>query len=306
MKCIKANMQISWVLSENERDRRFNKLKKVSFRNNLLKPDEPSTPEYTVALTRPPEITFTTEELLFLDQVRTSIRAFTSPRYEQFFRSEPETYKHLGDVSFFGGVVNYNYWNKYISASDTFSQGVLLNLEAMNQLCLEDRYSLIKANGLPAYCFMESIYTDEEDTSLCVCLDILHRLRLTNNTPVIRYESIYTSPWASNYDDEQRHRHLMERMKSWAFPDRDTKRGILGFDPYLTLLMRMIIAFSTDNVNLQDRVTCERVRHQCSMMLYRYMKNKLGIQANQKFREAMDICSNAQETASIIKRRLPV
>ena len=28
-------MQISWVLSENERDRRFNKLKKISFRNNL-------------------------------------------------------------------------------------------------------------------------------------------------------------------------------------------------------------------------------------------------------------------------------
>ena len=42
--------QMSWVLSEKERDRRYNKLKKVGFRNGLLRSSISESPDRQISL----------------------------------------------------------------------------------------------------------------------------------------------------------------------------------------------------------------------------------------------------------------
>ena len=83
-------MQISWVLSEQERERRFNKLKKVTFRNNLI-PDSAEThpvatsshcdqPLVATPLHKSLEIDFTIEEQLRLENLRDYVKAMAVPR----------------------------------------------------------------------------------------------------------------------------------------------------------------------------------------------------------------------------------
>lgn len=85
-KCLHAKMQISWVLSEPERERRFNKLKKSSYRNNLTS-DSPDLSSNLVMLASPlhksPEINFTIEEQLRLENLRDYVKAMAVPRYER-------------------------------------------------------------------------------------------------------------------------------------------------------------------------------------------------------------------------------
>jgi hypothetical protein len=298
-KCIMAKMQVEHVLSDVDRDRKFNKLSKVVNKSVRV---------MGVSNLIPPrlEMPFTMEEYLRLDRVRSAFRSFVNQKYEQFFQTEKEGLGHLAQVSYFGGVIQYDFWKKFIDASDLISQEVMLNLEVMSSLNLEDRFALIRSNGLPTYSFMESVYTDETDPTLCICLSILHDQRLTNDVPVIRYNSIYASPWASTADDETRHRELITKMKSWVFPDRDLENGVVGFDSNLMILMRMLISFNTDNVQLRDPASCNQIRDQFSFMLYRYLKNRYNHLVWEKHSEAMEICSNAIETANILRSRLPV
>ena len=66
-------------------------------------------------------------------------------------------------MSYFGGIMKYNHWKRFIDASDYFAQEMFLHLDIMKELTPNDQTALIRANGLPSYCYMESIYTDEED-----------------------------------------------------------------------------------------------------------------------------------------------
>jgi hypothetical protein len=76
------------------------------------------------------------------------------------------------------------------------------------------------------------------------------------------------SPWAANLEDEEQHRKLIQRMKSWAKLPPDSP---MSHNPNLASLMRFIIAFSPDMVSLQRRDVCERILNFYCMMLYRYM-----------------------------------
>jgi hypothetical protein len=87
-------MQISWVLSEQERDRRFNKLKKISYRNNLttgttaLVKTEPVTAPDPISLFKTPEIQFTVEEQLRIESWKNYIGDKRNAKYAYFFTCE--------------------------------------------------------------------------------------------------------------------------------------------------------------------------------------------------------------------------
>ena len=91
-------MQISWVLSEQERDRRFNKLKKISYRNNLttgtatatatVVKTEPVTAPDPISLFKTPEIQFTVEEQLRIESWKNYIGDKRNAKYAYFFTCE--------------------------------------------------------------------------------------------------------------------------------------------------------------------------------------------------------------------------
>jgi len=76
------------------------------------------------------DMPFTMEEYLQVEQVRSTFRSLVNLKYENFFANEREGLNHLAQVSYFGGVIQYDFWKKFIDASDLFSQEVMLNLEA--------------------------------------------------------------------------------------------------------------------------------------------------------------------------------
>jgi hypothetical protein len=96
-------MQISWVLTEKERDRRYNKLKKVGFRNEFRRTNSESssaTPPPTkidkaVAMPSIPGINFTVEEQLHLENLLTYMRGISKTRYEKYFAFETDCLNHL-------------------------------------------------------------------------------------------------------------------------------------------------------------------------------------------------------------------
>lgn len=109
-------MQPSWVLSEQERERRFNKLKKVAYRNNLMSHSDSETGTTSLVANVPKsiEIHFTIEEQLKLESLRDYIKATAIPKFDYFFDCEPDCLVHLATATYFGGPLNYELWTRYI------------------------------------------------------------------------------------------------------------------------------------------------------------------------------------------------
>ena len=143
-------MQISWVLSEKERDRRYNKLKKVGFRNDFRRSTSESSTTLSTAPTSPtsdrpmaiptiPEVHFTVEEMLHLENLRSFMRSIAKIRYERFFSVEPSCLNHLASVSYFGGPLKYQFWKMFLDVSDIISREMYLTLPCMKEIHPNDQ-----------------------------------------------------------------------------------------------------------------------------------------------------------------------
>lgn len=228
-KCLEANMQISWVLTDQERDRRFNKLKKVSYRNDLTTPthypasasparspvrplpsptalDRRQSSSTLMNLFRAPANLFSTEEFHLLDSIRTFLSDKIREKFDHFFTCEPDVLQHIAHVAYFGGSLKFDLWKRFTNAGEEFAQGVFLNMDDMQELTLNDRHELIKANGLVSYTFIEANSIGEESSGLCASIknavfsghfpsvanlvDILSRLGVADKIPVLTYEQV--------------------------------------------------------------------------------------------------------------------
>lgn len=148
-------MQVSWVLTEQERDRRYNKLKKVGFRNDFGRAsNKTSSPTATptssiamsmsqvkciVALPTIPNVHFTVEERLHLEGIRTQLSNISKARFEKFFSYDLACLNHVAKVSYFGGTMDYDHWKRLIDASDKFAQEMFLNLPFMSEFHPNDQ-----------------------------------------------------------------------------------------------------------------------------------------------------------------------
>jgi hypothetical protein len=169
-----AKMQISWVLSEKERDRRYNKLKKVGFRNEFHPRTNSETSSSTVSdfanagfrtefyprtnfeslsnavATLPkavslgitPDIQFTLEEHLHLESLRNYMKNVARAYYERFFFYEKACLNHMAKVSYFGGTMDYQHWNRFVEASDNFAQDMFFNLDIMKEFRPNDQVEI--------------------------------------------------------------------------------------------------------------------------------------------------------------------
>ncbi len=70
--------------------------------------------------------------------------------------------------------------------------------------------------------------------------------KVENLKPQLTYSQFYSSPWAATYDDERTHLELTRKMSEWP---RDSPKGPI--DDVLATLMKLIMAFSTDFVQLE-------------------------------------------------------
>jgi len=244
-------MQTSWVLSEKERERRFNKLKKVAFRNNLSAKDQYGSPggfQGSRSIIYSLEIVFTREEQLRLESICNYIGRTSVLQFDKFFELDPECILHLTNATYFGGPVDKHFWirlqilgdlfNAYLIVNlfsrfthihEAFDSEILKNIEGIHEIPIHDAHVLISENYLASFCYLESIYLDETDSGLTNglrnatlsgkysamrnLLDILQRLKMVDNHPVLRFDQIYTSPWATCLKDEERYKFLVKLSK---------------------------------------------------------------------------------------------
>jgi hypothetical protein len=119
----------------------------------------------------------------------------------------------------------------------------------------------------------------------------------------IRYDQVYTSPWLESQQNEDRHKKLTSRIKSWILDGQEDS----VIDQIQVMLMGMVMLFSTDNVQLQNPKAVEAVQNKYTLLLLRYLKTKFGQErAMTHFCNGMAMVSLAREAYGLRSKRLPV
>ena len=128
--------------------------------------------------------------------------------------------------------------------------------------------------------------------------DKLEEMNISNRKPLFAYHQFFATPWAANYEDERRHFHLMQMMKAWP---RDTIDSPV--DEIQVTLMKVILAFSPDFIELERPDLVESVQLRYTMLLQKYLKFKYGADANRRFAKGLMMASYAREAHEIHERK---
>ena len=76
-------------------------------------------------------------------------------------------------------------------------------------------------------------------------------------------------------------------------------------DEVMVSLMKLIIGFSPDFLNLERRDLVESIQIRYMHMLHRYLKYKFGEGANKRLNRALEIATMAREAYEIDSRKQP-
>ena len=141
--------------------------------------------------------------------------------------------------------------------------------------------------------------------------------------PGLKYEQVFSSPWAPNIELENRHKELTRKICQWPL-DHGSNGGyhgskrdhsdpaILGgsenVDRTMVVLLVHSLMFNTDFVTLNDPQRVSKIQLQYLSLLHRYLKFKYEHSdfANSQLHGGVMIGSLAREREEIIRQRLPV
>ena len=122
-------------------------------------------------------------------------------------------------------------------------------------------------------------------------------------TNALKYEQLFTSPWASGSELEDRHENIIAKLAAWPIDFNDPNKPI---DKSLLFLIYNIIMLSTDGLRLADESKVKELQVSHYNMLYRYLRHKYNLNVDDHFKEGMDIARLGREAHYIRAHRLPV
>ena len=223
-KCLSAGMRAGWVLSEVERKRRFDKTARSL-------PDPTSTP-------RSIPVRINSDDLSVIRGMNKFMRTCCERSMTDFIGKNPAFMRRLVALSYFGGTVTYDLYRNFTGLSDQFIYYVLTSLDDFRQLPVTDREKLVNVNGQVMNrfkyaisfedrnsCFLESVELATKSGAFPALAEVAHdleRKQMLNRKPKIDYQQMFASPWAANREEEETHRTLMTKMRSWP---RDSEFG---------------------------------------------------------------------------------
>jgi len=323
-KCLEAGMKPSWVLSDEERNRRFNKLNKLksSNSNKTLAKKEPSI--------RVPEIyiTFTLEEQKLIEFIQNKFNFchkswlrnmliidrgaginLIEAAY-QIAPLKPGSFKTMQKAChiFFVTKVLPNFINLDTLTSDDQAQilhGRTSNLSHMfkTSQCLKiervESGVTVKTVGdmCPLQKQVAEIAADHEMAESVDFTTIMSRFKVGWNPRFPTYREAFPPGWAGDKDIETRHEVIMRKIQAWP---RDAAHQL---DHTMLLIFCLILLFSADHEKLQQRELVENVQLKYTTLLRRYLKSKMaGPVANKKFLEAIMLISDTKELWDINER----
>lgn len=289
-KCLQVGMEVHWVSPEG--------IKKA--KKNLK-------PKLTLQMTH--------QDLSYLQKLVTSIRQFGIDKIDQL-------------QVFFAKVLIMIMSDQVfpIEAVKTFynlchesSRERIYNVDGFEKLSLADQRCLIEVNRKAVQVFKEACYMGESEWGFIYNLHneaksgkyeaLNHVLEAMKNwniveKPKIKYERVYKSPWAASYEDETRHKVIVEKIKNWIH-DKESGQP----DETLVALGFKIVAFNSANAKLQDPAFVDNVQTRFLNLLRNYCMSKFDNDERKtrlKLAQMISIISLSQEGAKIVERRLPV
>jgi len=303
-KCIRAGMRITWVLSQQERERRFVKNRsKVKMTKSLVP-------------------CFTVEEKLVLGNISSS---FEFPWLENLFVYNQEAAKNILEFTFCGQKLNLEAWRHLCDSmlldynqtvmpkfremvSDmTNSQFYLLGLQTVPlvrffRCCFAMKLPL--SNSTSSKPYLESV--EAQVSSLLKYQEIYNNLDFDIIESLSRIQtfdedSVQVVPYKTIFQDhrnDDRNLHVMKKVQDW--PQTASGQQI----PHLISLMCIILAFSViDVLNDVSAKIVENVQLHYTITLQRYLKSHLSErEANEKFLEAMLLIGDLQVIRNHLKQ----
>jgi len=318
-KCLESGMKPSWVLSDEERNRRFNKFNKIK-----LKTVNPGENQITkVQASRIPELymTFTMEEQKSLEDLHQKFNVCQRTWLKNLLLLDRNAGVNMIEAAYKLAPLKFETWKVLEKSFHLyFVQNVVPKFIDVDNLPSSDKGQIINGqNSGMAHLFKSSqcLKIDSPDSKEPPCkqetmcpmqkqvsdiasnpaimesLDLsqmMSRLNLSEIPKFPTYQEIYPQKWANNDEVEQRHMEIIKRLQSW--PRKDNNE--LDFN--MVILMTLMLIFNADFDGLVNKTIVENVQLKYSMLLQRYLRSKMSPEiANKKFLEAMILLSYTKE-----------
>eukprot|EP00092_Neocalanus_flemingeri_P023610 GFUD01025604.1.p1 GENE.GFUD01025604.1~~GFUD01025604.1.p1 ORF type:complete len:567 (+),score=140.62 GFUD01025604.1:112-1812(+) len=303
--CLRSGMKITWVLSDQERERRFNKLKKIDKKVN-----KSDAKQICQSVTRPSVIhlSFSLEEKNILNDLRSK---FQVPWLQNLFKFDRNAGVNLVEYVFRYSDPKVGTWDAFKQSMGlNFIRFILPRFQELSDLSSHDVGQLMnspgsgiaqlfrschmfhmgsKMKGKEETCTVASTFvTMSSNLDIVTSLNLhglLSRLDLSkgvSNTRMAAYEDLYPDGWAGDRGAERRHKEAVYKIVNWPRDDENV------FDYWMVTLMSLILVFNADFYTLVSRDRVEKIQLKFIMILKRYLKFKLTEEsANRKFLEAM-------------------
>jgi len=301
--CLKAGLRQSWVLSEQERRRRFSK-----HRRDKERTFQPIVRSSVLVFS------FSAEDKKVLSDIYAK---FNVPWLQNLVVFDSNAAINLISYSFNLSKQEsqefiQNTWTVFKrSMSLNFIHLILPRFEELSELSSSDIGQLMhsKAAGIAQFfrsCHMfkigghiqgkvESCPITSEVTTLSKNANIMSRPdiqvllstldmagSLARMARMVTYEELYPVGWAGNKGAERRHRDAVYKITNWP----KNKEG--KFDTTMVVLMTLILVFHADFYTLINRDKLEKIQMKYIMILHRYLRSKLSTEgAGKKFLDAM-------------------
>lgn len=305
-------MRITWVLSDEERNRRFNKLKNPKYKvmkSNSKKQGQLLERPYVLHLP------FSVEEQNIITDLKSK---FHVPWLKNFLVLDRMAGINFIEYAFGLTDLKFTHWETFQHAMRlNFMNYVLPRFPELVDLSSHDIGQIMnspaggiahsfrccnmfnvgsplegKAEHCPIASYVDSMSRNQELVTYLDLSSTLSKLDLSKKVTKTRmptYNELYRDGWQGDIKAEETHRDTVYKIVAW--PTDDENR----FDPMMVGLMVLILTFNSDFYTLDRMDKVEKIQVKYITILQRYLRSKMKpASANTKFLEAMLLIAQAR------------
>eukprot|EP00092_Neocalanus_flemingeri_P014548 GFUD01015697.1.p1 GENE.GFUD01015697.1~~GFUD01015697.1.p1 ORF type:complete len:606 (+),score=152.84 GFUD01015697.1:2-1819(+) len=322
-KCLEAGMKTSWVLTEEERNKRFNKLNKLKSQNSSPKPKESLSPQPLGI----PELymKFTTEEQKMLDNVHQNFKVHQKSWLNDLLLQNKEV--GLNVVESMLKIAPLKMQNFSIleeTFHSFFTRNIVPKFLENASLPTTDISQIINGqNSAIAHLFklhqftkispkendrkpepecskqVSDLVNNSSSANIEDLVELTSKLSVGASLACPNYEDLYPAHWANNKEVEDRHKEIIRKIQIWPTDEKN------NFDYSLVLLLTVILLFNPDYNPVLHRSVVSSLQGKYVTLLQRYIRSKLGTEAaNNKFLEATLLLSSTRELWDLSKHHV--
>jgi len=305
-------MKPSWVLSDEERNRRFNKFNKI----NMKSLEKEKVTKFKAG-SRLPELymAFTLEEQKLLEDIHMKFQVCKKSWISHLLSTDRRAGINLIEAAYKISPFLTKTWKSVEKTwQQNFVKNVVPRFTAGTDFTTKDLAQIVsgKNSGISHFfkvsrCLKLDTIQKQEDIESGPCpmtqqvnqalanadmesnMDLAELMRKLN---LVQDKVTATFPTFKEIypDQEERHRLIMERIQAWPTDQKG------NFDIHLCEMMTVILLFHADYNPLVNRKVMEEIQMKYILLMQRYLRSKMPMAAaNKKFLEGMLLLSFLQE-----------